>query len=157
MSLFDKYGHLKEDSFEILINNTDSELERLEILEHLSDCDKCIFLYTEKLSNIELIELKEDISNTIIFKVKKKLKMIFINKYANAIIAACFTLLFWTNGVFTDLSSKTVQYIAQSYNNKQQFNCYKLNYNYENNIINFINNILNLNNNIRKDSNYGKK
>ena len=51
MELFSNNGHLKDEALLALIQGRElSELERLEISEHLAYCDRCLQRYTELLT-----------------------------------------------------------------------------------------------------------
>ena len=55
--LFYADGHLTDDAFLALVHNDENltELERLEISEHLSFCDECIIRYTACLEDDSLL------------------------------------------------------------------------------------------------------
>lgn len=99
--LFLENGHLTQDALYALVNEEDlSELERLEIAEHLSFCDECILNYAIVCNTIDFIETPEIMTISIMKKIKNRAKVIFINKYTTFAAAACFALFFWSNGVF---------------------------------------------------------
>lgn len=98
--LFDKEGHLTDTAFVLLDNNKLDDLQRLEIAEHNSFCDKCLDRYISYVEKSELMTpselMKKKIENKI-FVINKKL---CLNQYISIAIAACFTMLFWVTGAF---------------------------------------------------------
>ena len=54
--LFDPNGHLTDDAFGALLRDEPlDEMERLEISEHLSFCDRCVERYAALLDGSELL------------------------------------------------------------------------------------------------------
>ena len=106
MDLFNSEGHLTGYAFDLIINEKANEMERLEISEHPSFCDECLLAYTERLSDDILIDIEESVSDSVISKIKMRIKRIFVNKYGTVEEAACFALIFWTTGTFSYFNNK---------------------------------------------------
>lgn len=99
--LFYDNGHLSDEAFEMLISGASlTELERLEISEHLAFCDTCIAKYAEMLEGNVLLAPIELVASSVMQRIKQRTRKIFANKYAAVVAAACFTLVFWNLGVF---------------------------------------------------------
>lgn len=94
-------GHLTDLAFEQMNSDTLTELERLEIAEHLSFCDSCIERYTSFLCGSELLAPPEPLSLGVCKRIRQLLRTIFFNRYVTVGVAACFTMILWTNGVFS--------------------------------------------------------
>ena len=57
MNAFDKHGHLTEEALRVLTDGGSlTELERLELAEHLSYCDGCLERYAALLAETPLME-----------------------------------------------------------------------------------------------------
>ncbi len=99
--LFYDNGHLSDEAFKLLISGESlTELERLEISEHLAFCDTCIAKYADSLDENVLLAPVESVSSSVIKRIKERTRRIFANKYATVVAAACFAIVFWNIGVF---------------------------------------------------------
>ena len=99
--LFDIDGHLTDEALQMLINgNPLTELERLELSEHLAFCDICVAKYADLLEDHLLLSPAEPVAPSVIKRVQERVRKIFVNKYATAIAAACFAIVFWNIGLF---------------------------------------------------------
>lgn len=98
---FTKEGHLSDNALITLIHDEPDELTRLEIAEHLSFCDKCTARYAELLTDDCLMDPPEEMADSIMQKIKNRMRMFFVNKYANVAIAASVTIVFLGLGVFS--------------------------------------------------------
>ncbi|MBO8434806.1 MAG: hypothetical protein IAC55_05760 [Tyzzerella sp.] len=101
MDLFDRDGHLTDYALDLIINGEPNEMERLEVSEHLSFCDECILRYTEKLSDISLMDMEDSVADTVMLRIKRRLRSIFVNKYGTVAVASCFAIVLWISGAFT--------------------------------------------------------
>ncbi|MGL4790109.1 MAG: hypothetical protein ACRCW1_01765 [Anaerotignaceae bacterium] len=108
MEIFKENGHLTEYAFELLKNNEASQMDRLEISEHLSFCDECLMEYTDFLMCNELIEPSVSVKMSVMKGVHRKIRQIFVNRYSRTIVAASLASVFWTSGVFN--TAYTVMY-----------------------------------------------
>ena len=100
--LFDREGCLTDFALRTLTQGGRlEELERLEIAEHLSFCDRCVARYTALLEQAPLQAPPEPLAPTVWQRVKRQARRIFLNRYATAAAAACFAILFWNLGVFS--------------------------------------------------------
>lgn len=101
MTLFHDNGHLNDAAFQTLLSDQPlSELERLEIAEHLSFCDRCVERYALLLDDTLLLSPPEPITPSVLLRVKERARKIFLNKYTTVVAAASFAILFWNIGVF---------------------------------------------------------
>ena len=100
--LFDPNGHLTDDAFGALLRDEPlDEMERLEISEHLSFCDRCVERYAALLDGSELLSPPEPVAPPVFRRIRERARKLFVNKYATAAAAACFAIMFWNIGLFT--------------------------------------------------------
>lgn len=97
---FSEDGHLTDFAFNSFINDDIEELNRLEIAEHTSFCDKCLLKYMDLLDNSELISPPEIMEHNIMIKITKNIRRTKLNQYFSMALAACFAMTFWVTGVF---------------------------------------------------------
>lgn len=99
--IFNNSGHLNIDALEALCDGGDfSELERLEIAEHLSFCDCCVTSYMEALEAALELSPETPLAPGIISRLRKRLTSQLFRRYAAVTAAASFAILFWNIGVF---------------------------------------------------------
>ena len=99
--LFDPNGHLTDDAFGALLRDEPlDEMERLEISEHLSFCDRCVERYAALLDGSELLSPPEPVAPPVFRRIRERARKLFVNKYATAAAAACFAIMFWNIGLF---------------------------------------------------------
>ncbi|WP_308753268.1 hypothetical protein [uncultured Anaerotruncus sp.] len=99
--LFDQNGHLTDDAFGALLRDEPlDEMERLEISEHLSFCDRCVERYAALLDGSALLSPPEPVAPPVFRRIRERARKIFVNKYATAAAAACFAIMFWNIGLF---------------------------------------------------------
>lgn len=99
--LFDPNGHLTDDAFGALLRDEPlDEMERLEISEHLSFCDRCVERYAALLDVSELLSPPEPVAPPVFRRIRERARKLFVNKYATAAAAACFAIMFWNIGLF---------------------------------------------------------
>ena len=99
--LFNEDGHLTEYAIKCNIEGSLDELQRLEISEHLSFCDKCLEAYLESLTEDKIIEPFESCVQDVDRKVRNKRDYSIFRRYLTASIAACFAMTLWVSGVFS--------------------------------------------------------
>lgn len=99
MVLFNEDGHLTDLALEMLENPELTELERLEISEHLSFCDECLLRYTLKLDECTLLEPEEPMAQNIFKRIRRKAVRIMFSKYATVAVAASMIVFLWGGGV----------------------------------------------------------
>lgn len=100
MEYFNQDGHLTKDALQELIHGEPDELHRLEIAEHLSFCDECIDHYTGMLTEPVLVSPLEAVAPGVMKKKKEKKRRELMRQYATMAVAACFTMVLWTTGMF---------------------------------------------------------
>lgn len=99
--IFNENGHLNIETLEALCIGGDfSELERLEIAEHLSFCDCCVTSYTEALDFSPELSPEQPLAPGVIARLRKRFASQLVRKYATVAAAASFAILFWNIGVF---------------------------------------------------------
>lgn len=87
--LFNKEGHLNEDSLHSLKHNTLDDAELMDALIHMSNCPKCAGAFANIFNDDELAEapfsFEEEINMKLRFKKRNNLQFIF---YCSKVIAA---------------------------------------------------------------------
>jgi len=111
--LFDTGGHLTDYALKALSQSQQelTDLQRLEISEHLSFCDDCLVRYTELLCDDVLISPPVPITQTVMQKIKNRARVIFFNRYFSVGVAAGFAVVFWVTGVFSPSEGISQPYI----------------------------------------------
>lgn len=106
--LFNEEGHLTDQTMLAFIYADDgenaiefSELQRLEIAEHLSFCDACILRYTELMSDACLLPSSELTAAAVLRDLEKEARQSYLNKWMSMVMAAGFAIFFWVAGVFS--------------------------------------------------------
>lgn len=120
--LFDEEGCLSDFALNSAASGYPElpELNRLEISEHLSFCDRCVDRFTALLTG-EALELPvPDLAETIMQRVRRKAKTIFFNRYVTAAVAASIAMTLWVTGVFTDYGVHSTRRIARDLANGTQ-------------------------------------
>ena len=116
---FTETGHLTTEALTDVTNHVAlSELERLEIAEHLSFCDACLEQYALLLTDEHLCDPTAcDFSKQTAKKIHQKRCSELLTRYIPAAAAACFALFLWISGVFTpqmNSENKFVDTVIQS-------------------------------------------
>ena len=71
--LFDPNGHLTDDAFGALLRDEPlDEMERLEISEHLSFCDRCVERYAALLDGSELLSPPEPVAPPVFRRIRER-------------------------------------------------------------------------------------
>lgn len=99
MELFSNNGHLKDKALLALIQGRElSELERLEISEHLAYCDRCLQRYTELLTDEALLSPARSCQATLWRRIRQRTLRILTSRYATAAAAVVLALtILWGN------------------------------------------------------------
>lgn len=99
MELFANNGHLTEEALQALIWEQDlSELERLEIAEHLAYCDRCLQRYTVLLADVPLLSPEVSCQATLWRRIRQRTIRIFTSRYAAAAAAVVLALtMLWSD------------------------------------------------------------
>lgn len=133
--LFDTEGHLTDAALLALVHSTEaqnekaagetvflSELQRLEIAEHLSFCDRCVLRYAHMLSGDMLITPSDCVVPAVMRQIEGQQRHKYFNKYASMVMAAGLAILFWVSGVFSlDFYQKDTGFLAEIVNSMTVF------------------------------------
>jgi len=98
--LFNQEGHINKEGFKLLLNNKVDELQRLELSEHLSFCDRCLEEYMDCLQDIQLLAPQTSLAQEIFKKARYKAMKLFHSRFSMVAAAACLAMVFWTTGIF---------------------------------------------------------
>ena len=88
MERFDDHGHLTDAALLALIRQEPlDELERLEMAEHLSFCDRCLQRYTELLADDVLLVPSPACREGLRRRIRRRAVRLFTSRYATAAAA----------------------------------------------------------------------
>lgn len=102
--LFNSDGHLTDYAFNAIVGDELNEINRLEVAEHTSFCDECLTKYINVLDSTELLCPSENVKINVINRISYINKKALLKQFIPMAIAACFAIVFWSTGVFTELS-----------------------------------------------------
>lgn len=99
MTFFDPRGHLTEDTLTALIRQDGlTELERLELAEHLAYCDHCLQRYTLLLEEPVLLTPAADIREPLLRRIRARAFRLLTHRWATAAAAVLLALtLLWAD------------------------------------------------------------
>ena len=103
MERFRADGHLTDEALLALIRQEDqSELERLEIAEHLAFCDACLQRYTDLLAEDALLIPSRSCQQTLWQRLRVRAVRLLVSRYATAAAAVALaqTVLWGSAGIF---------------------------------------------------------
>lgn len=100
-------GHLTDYALNRLIAGEPDELRRLEISEHLAFCDTCIDRYTAMLADETLLETPDLLTESILTRIRKKARALWMNQYFSASLAAAIAMVLWVTGVFDTITFRS--------------------------------------------------
>ena len=102
MDIFSHDGHLTDQALQGLVSGGGlSELERLELSEHLSYCDDCLLRYTELLDKTALLEPSPQCLDGLWQRIRRRMLRLLVNRYATAAAAVAIMLTALWSGSFT--------------------------------------------------------
>ncbi|MDL2293642.1 zf-HC2 domain-containing protein [Ruminococcaceae bacterium OttesenSCG-928-D13] len=100
MELFHEDGHLTDAGLAALIDGGLDELERLEVAEHLSFCDKCLVRYTALLTDEVLLTPETPQKPKVMKRLRSRTWKVRVGRYATVAAAACLAVVMWAVGSF---------------------------------------------------------
>lgn len=106
--LFNENGCLSEYALKSLVDESPelTELNRLEISEHLSFCDACLDRYMLILQSAALKAPPKPQTPAVKKRIAARGARLFINRYITVAAAACFALIFTVFGALGPFSAK---------------------------------------------------
>lgn len=92
--VFREDGHLSDGALEALAKNEDrfTELERLEIAEHLAFCDECLQRYTLALEDGALLVPERSCQKALRSRIRSRAIRLVTSRYATAAAAVALAL-----------------------------------------------------------------
>ena len=107
MERFRADGHLTDEALLALIRQEEqSELERLEIAEHLAFCDTCLQRYTELLAETPLLAPSRSCRQTLWRRLRARAARLLVSRYATAAAAVALALtVLWSSAGIPQLST----------------------------------------------------
>ena len=109
-TLFNKEGHLTEDTVKLLKLGTLRDEELILILEHIGDCQECASVFADSFEEEELAQAPLGFEEKVQIKIKNKKKSnIHFNLYcARVVVAASIALIMvFSNGLSFIANTKT--------------------------------------------------
>ena len=99
MELFTNSGHLAEEALQALVLDQDlTELERLEIAEHLAYCDRCLQRYTVLLTDVPPRSPEVSCQPALWRRIRQRTIHVFTSRYAAAAAAVALALtMLWSD------------------------------------------------------------
>lgn len=104
--VFREDGHLSGEALEALARNEDrfSELERLEIAEHLAFCDDCLQRYTQALEDGSLLVPERSCQKALWARIRVRALRLVTSRYATAAAAVALSLTVLWGGERVELT-----------------------------------------------------
>jgi len=104
MDLFNTRGHLTDDALKNLFGGGSlTELERLEIAEHLDFCDECLMRSMEFLPEETLLTPAHSCRDTIWKRIRQRTVRVLTSRYATAAAAIAIAAGLWSFNIFGGL------------------------------------------------------
>ena len=100
MDVFRADGHLTDEALATLMQGGGlTELERLELAEHLAFCDQCLQRYTEALAGAPLLTPQTSCRESLWRRVRMRTWRLVTSRYATAAAAVALALtVVWGSG-----------------------------------------------------------
>ena len=76
-------------------------MQRLVLSEHLSFSDRCLEEYLKELEKVTLLESENNISKSVIKRVKYKTAWLSQKRFGTVVAAAGMAMVLWTSGAFS--------------------------------------------------------
>ena len=115
MTIFNQNGHITAEGFFLLVTEKADEMQRLELSEHLSFCDRCLEQYLVEMEKITLLEIEESVAKRVIKKVRHKTALLAHKRFGTAVAADCIEMILLTSGAFSWTT------MAQQYDTVERF------------------------------------
>ena len=113
MKLFSQDGHLTSEGLEALVREELDETARMEAAEHLDFCDLCVERYADLLTEAVEIAPPPELSLTVMVRLRKRLRMVFFNRFTRVSVAAAMAIVIWMGSFSTEgLLSRSTSLIA---------------------------------------------
>mgnify|MGYP000857314679 CR=1 FL=1 len=104
MNTFDSGGHLTDDALQALLSGGPlSELDRLEIAEHLEFCDACLLRSVERLPHEALLTPAHSCRSTLWPRIRRRNARELAGRFATAAAAITIAASLWSFNVFGGL------------------------------------------------------
>lgn len=112
MNIFLSNQHLSIEALQALIDNSlNHHQERLQVAEHLSECELCLEQYLQLQQIVQQVDI--DVTDRVMGKIYHKQQSIRFGKYVRAAAAVVLALGLWNNGIFfqnTKISGEQMQH-----------------------------------------------
>lgn len=104
MNTFDSGGHLTDNALQALLSDGPlTELDRLEIAEHLEFCDACLLRTVEHLPQDALLTPAHSCRNTLWPRIRRRNGRALAGRFATAAAAIAITAGLWSFNIFGGL------------------------------------------------------
>lgn len=123
MELFDPCGHLTNDALKIFSGfGPLTELERLEIAEHLGFCDECLMRSMKFLPEGALLTPAHSCRDTLWRRIRRRAVQALTSRYATAAAAIAITAVLWSFNIFGGLVAGSAALSNTARNTQRQDN-----------------------------------
>ncbi len=107
MTLFDANGHVTDAALAALVENALCEAQRLQLAEHLTECDACLLRMTAL--QMPQQQPQRPLVEQALQQLQKRRTVEFIRRCGIAAAAACFMLFSWRMDLFEKLGSRPAE------------------------------------------------
>lgn len=104
MNTFDSGGHLTDDALQAFLSGGPlTELDRLEIAEHLDFCNACLLRSVERMPRDALLTPAHSCRNTLWPRIRRRSNRELAGRFATAAAAIAIAASLWSFNVFGGL------------------------------------------------------
>lgn len=102
-------GHLTDFALAALMGGQLNELQRLEVGEHLSFCDRCLDRYSELLTIDTLEAPEQDQTPEVMQRIRRKKWRASVRRYTAAVAAVAIGSSLWYSGLLSAMGDTMLQ------------------------------------------------
>ncbi len=97
---FSSDGHLTDYAIKQITTGDATQLQRLEVAEHISFCNVCLEKHINAFTADSFTEPQIDITKSVMQKIKAKMRRFMLSKVTTYVAAASIALVLWGTGVY---------------------------------------------------------
>lgn len=121
MELFDTHGHLTDNTLRAFSGGEAlTELERLEIAEHLDFCDECLMRSIDLLPETALLTPPHSCQTSLRTAIRLRATRLFASRYATAAAALVIVAAMWSFNVFGGMVASSAQLSESQFGTSQR-------------------------------------
>lgn len=120
MELFDTHGHMTDGALRALSQGDAlTELERLEIAEHLDFCDECLMRSIDFLPETALLTPSRSCQTSLRTAIRLRATRLFASRYATAAAALVIVAAMWSFNIFGGMVAGSAQLSESQFGTSQ--------------------------------------